>query len=208
MTGRVLRYGPRAWLVEHGDPATLAAAVRAAGWPGVTDVVPGEATAVVTIDASGDAAEISARLADLVRGMPDAPDARADDAATVIEVPVAYDGEDLTVVAEASGLTVGEVVERHQDAIYRCAFCGFAPGFGYLAGLDPALHLPRRESPRPRIPAGAVAIASHYTAIYPTASPGGWHLIGRTDIALWRADRDPPALITPGARVRFVGVGP
>lgn len=207
MTGRVLRYGPRAWLVEHGDPAAVAEAVRTAGWSGVTDVVPGAATAVVRVDGPGDAAEIGARLADLVRRIPTDPDTAGDDA-PVIEVPVVYDGEDLAAVAAASGLTVAEVVERHQRATYRCAFCGFAPGFGYLAGLDPALHLPRRETPRPRIPAGAVAIASHYTAVYPSASPGGWHLIGRTDVPLWSADRDPPALITPGAQVRFVGVQP
>jgi len=99
---------------------------------------------------------------------------------------------------------VAEVVDLHTSATYRCAFCGFAPGFGYLTGLDPSLHLARRATPRSRVPSGSVAIAAGYSAVYPTASPGGWHLLGRTHVELWRSDRDVPALITPGAFVRFV----
>lgn len=206
MNQRVLRYGPRAWLVEHADPAALASAVRAADREGVAEVVPGATTALVTVESEGDAAAIGDWLADLLARVGLDSDRASDPDRAVVDVPVLYDGEDLAAVADASELTVREVIERHSRSIYRCAFCGFAPGFGYLAGLDPALHLPRRPSPRPRIPAGAVAIASHYSAIYPSASPGGWHLIGRTDIALWRSDRNPPALITPGAEVRFVEV--
>ena len=89
-----------------------------------------------------------------------------------------YDGEDLADVAAACGMSTDEVVRRHVAGRYTCAFCGFAPGFAYLTGLDPALHLPRRPTPRTRVPAGAVAIAAEYTAVYPSPSPGGWHLLG------------------------------
>ena len=95
-------------------------------------------------------------------------------------------------------------MSRHSDATYRAAFCGFAPGFAYLTGLDPALQLPRRATPRTRVPAGSVAIAAGYSAVYPTTSPGGWHLVGHTDAVLFDADRDPPALIAPGTTVHFV----
>jgi KipI family sensor histidine kinase inhibitor len=99
---------------------------------------------------------------------------------------------------------VDDVIERHQAPTYACAFCGFAPGFAYLTGLDAALHLPRRPTPRTRVPAGSVAIAAEYSAVYPSVSPGGWHLIGRTDATLWDVERPLPAAIVPGTRVRFV----
>lgn len=97
-------------------------------------------------------------------------------------------------------------MERHAAGTYRAAFCGFAPGFAYLTGLDPSLHLPRRDTPRTRVPAGSIAIAAEYTAVYPSASPGGWHLIGRTDATLFDPQRQPPALIVPGTAVHFVPV--
>ena len=96
-----------------------------------------------------------------------------------------------------------EVVRRHSAVTYRAEFCGFAPGFAYLRGLDPALVLPRRDTPRPAVPAGSVAVADRYTAVYPTASPGGWHLLGRTDAVLWDERRADPATLRPGTRVRF-----
>ena len=120
-----------------------------------------------------------------------------------VVLDVVYDGDDLGDVAGAAGLTVEEVVEIHSGALYGCDFCGFAPGFAYLSGLDPRLHLPRRATPRTSVPAGSVAIAGPYTAAYPSASPGGWHLLGRTDATMWDLGADPPALITPGATVRF-----
>jgi KipI family sensor histidine kinase inhibitor len=107
-------------------------------------------------------------------------------------------------VAAATGLEVAEVVDRHRRAAYRVAFCGFSPGFAYLTGLDPALHLPRRAEPRTRVPAGSVAVAGPYTAVYPRATPGGWHLLGTCGQRLWDPDADPPARLTPGTRVRFV----
>jgi 5-oxoprolinase (ATP-hydrolysing) subunit B len=125
-----------------------------------------------------------------------------------VVIPVVYDGEDLADVAAEAGLSVAEVVGRHSAGAYVSAFCGFAPGFAYLAGSDPALHVSRRSSPRTRIPPGSVAIAGEYTAVYPSASPGGWRLLGRTDVPVWDVERDPPNLLPPGTRVRFAAVAP
>jgi len=122
----------------------------------------------------------------------------------VLEILVHYDGADLEAVARLSGLSAAEVVARHCAPVYTVAFCGFAPGFAYLAGLDDALRLPRRAVPRTRVPAGSVAIADRYTAVYPHSSPGGWNLLGRTDAVVWDAEREPPAMLAPGGRVRFV----
>jgi KipI family sensor histidine kinase inhibitor len=124
------------------------------------------------------------------------------------EVPVRYDGEDLPAVADRLGLAVDEVVARHTAPTYTVACLGFSRGFPYLDGLDPVLRLPRRDTPRPRVPAGSVAIAADQAGIYPLASPGGWHLLGRTDVPLFDVHRQPPALLAPGDRVRFVPVGP
>jgi KipI family sensor histidine kinase inhibitor len=131
-----------------------------------------------------------------------------DGSATVpLEIPVRYggaNGPDLDAVAELHGLRPADVVELHSSAIYRVLFLGFAPGFGYLGGLPAALATPRRDSPRERIPAGTVAIAGQQTCVYPLSMPGGWQLIGRTDTVLFDADRADPALLRPGALVRFV----
>ena len=118
-----------------------------------------------------------------------------------------YDGEDLPDVARTTGLGQREVVERHLRAEYVVAFCGFAPGFAYLSGGDPALRVSRRNSPRTRVPAGSVGLADEFTGVYPRQMPGGWQLIARTDVVLWDLDRDPPALLPPGTRVRFVERG-
>ena len=122
----------------------------------------------------------------------------------LVELPVVYDGEDLAEVAELSGLTEDDVIARHLQSEYRVAFCGFAPGFAYIVGGDPALRVPRRHSPRTAVPAGSVALADEFTGVYPREMPGGWQLIGRTDAVLWDLDRNPPALLPPGTRVRFV----
>jgi KipI family sensor histidine kinase inhibitor len=123
-----------------------------------------------------------------------------------IEISVRYDGEDLAEVAESIGGTVEEVVRLHSEAEYTVAFCGFSPGFAYLAGLPERLHLPRRDTPRVRVPAGSVAIAAHYSAIYPSPSPGGWHLLGCTEDVVWDVHEHPPTRLRPGTRVRFVGI--
>ncbi len=126
-----------------------------------------------------------------------------------IDVPVRYGGEagpDLADVAARAGLTEAAVVGLHSGTLYRVFMLGFAPGFAYLGPLPAPLVLPRRATPRPRVPAGSVAIAGGQTGIYPLATPGGWHLIGHTAAPLWDAGRDPPALLRPGAWVRFVPV--
>jgi KipI family sensor histidine kinase inhibitor len=122
----------------------------------------------------------------------------------LIEIPVVYDGPDLESVANAVGLSIDEVITRHQAPEYRVALLGFVPGWGYLTGLDPGLVLPRRSTPRPRVPAGSVAIAGEQAGVYPAATPGGWHLLGRTATRMFDPDRDPPALLAVGDRVRFV----
>jgi KipI family sensor histidine kinase inhibitor len=121
-----------------------------------------------------------------------------------VEITVRYDGEDIADVAELTGLSVEEVIRRHTDSEFTVAFCGFAPGFGYLVGGDPALQVPRRQSPRTKIPAGSVALAGAFSGVYPQASPGGWQIIGTTPEKMWDLSRDPPALFQPGYRVRFV----
>jgi KipI family sensor histidine kinase inhibitor len=198
---RVLPYGPGGWLVETGehDVVGYAAAVRRAGRRSVVEVVPAARTVLVRVGDPDRTAEVGAWLASLV------PEPVAGCEATpAVEVPVVYDGDDLADVASACRLTTSEVIERHSATTYICAFVGFAPGFAYLTGLDPSLRLPRRATPRTRVPAGAVAIAAGYTAVYPSVSPGGWHLIGRTDLVMWDPGREPPGAIRPGAAVRFI----
>jgi KipI family sensor histidine kinase inhibitor len=137
-------------------------------------------------------------------GTPDTTDRAAD---TVVEIPVRYggaDGPDLDAVAERVRLSSSQVVEAHAGTTYRVYLLGFAPGFAYMGDLPPELDVPRREEPRPRVPAGSVAVAGRQTTVYPSETAGGWHLIGRTDAAVWDPFRDPPALFAPGRRVRFV----
>ena len=112
-------------------------------------------------------------------------------------------GPDLEAVAAAAGLAPGRVVELHAGAHYRVAFLGFSPGFPYLIGLPRELELPRRDAPRPRVPAGSVAIAGPFAGVYPSATPGGWHLFGRTDARLFDPAAAPPAALAPGDLVRF-----
>ena len=121
-----------------------------------------------------------------------------------IEIPVVYDGADLDDVARLTGLTVEEVVAAHTGTPWTVAFGGFAPGFSYLAGGDPRLHVPRRDSPRGRVPAGAVGLAGEFSGVYPRESPGGWQLIGHTSLTMWDTSREDPALLTAGMSVRFV----
>jgi len=125
----------------------------------------------------------------------------------IIEVPVHYDGDDLEEVAALTGLAPAEVVAAHTGRPWQVGFVGFAPGFAYLVDGDPRLRVPRRTSPRSRVPAGAVGLADEYSGVYPRPSPGGWQLLGHTDVALWDLDRDPPALLRPGLRVRFTDAG-
>jgi KipI family sensor histidine kinase inhibitor len=198
---RFLRAGRCALLVELDDLQEvigLHAALRREPAAGVVDLVPAARTLLVTFDA----APSYGRIAEWVRGRRLAPVA-AQDPGTPVELVVTYDGEDLAEVARLTGLAAVDVVRRHQRGDYVVAFSGFAPGFGYLVGGDPALRVPRRDTPRTRVPAGSVALAGEFTGVYPRAGPGGWQLIGRTDAVLWDLSREPPALLTPGTRVRF-----
>lgn len=124
-----------------------------------------------------------------------------------VTVAVRYDGPDLAEVAALWGVRPGEVPGIVGAITFRVAFCGFAPGFGYLTGLPARLHLPRRATPRTAVPAGSLALAGEYAGVYPRSSPGGWQLIGSTDAVLWDPAREPAALFAPGVRVRFAGAG-
>ncbi|MDD9339545.1 MAG: 5-oxoprolinase subunit PxpB [Providencia heimbachae] len=125
-------------------------------------------------------------------------------ASKLVTIPVHYNGEDLAEVAQYLGITINEVIQRHTENEYQVAFTGFAPGFGYMVSKQAQLHVPRRQSPRIRIPAGSVALAGEFSSVYPQASPGGWQLIGITDIAVWDIHREEPALLQAGYRVNFV----
>ncbi|WP_028471838.1 5-oxoprolinase subunit PxpB [Nocardioides alkalitolerans] len=209
---RLLPYGDRAVLVEVADAAEVVAwsdALLAAGLVGhdgpVEDVVPAARTVLVTLRPGHDLDALRSRLA-RVEPAPVRSDAVADPG-DVVEIPVTYDGPDLADVARLTGLDEAAVVEAHTASTWRVAFGGFAPGFGYLVGGDPRLEVPRRDSARTEVPAGSVGLAGEFSGVYPRASPGGWQLIGRTALALWDLDRDPPALLRPGGVVRFVDVG-
>lgn len=194
--------GVGAVLVEDppGTPASWAAGLRSVGLPGVIEVVPAASTVLVRCEGEAALRDVTERFGEV------SAISTADSEKGTVTIDVVYDGDDLGDVAVACGVEVDQVVALHRSAEYRVAFCGFAPGFGYLAGLPTALHLPRRASPRTRVPAGSVAIAAEYTAVYPRQSPGGWHLLGRTDHVLFDAERDPPAVLQPGVTVRFRSV--
>ncbi len=202
VTLRALPYGDRAWLVDSpGEPYELAAFLRELPWEGC-EVVVGAGTCLLRFHGRvpGAAAVDDALAAFAARGSPTAP------AEEVLVLRVRYDGEDLAAVARACGCSPAEVVALHTGAVFRVAFLGFAPGFGYLAGLPEQLHLPRRSTPRTRVPAGSVAIADRYSAVYPHHSPGGWHLLGTTDAVLFDPDRAVPSTMRPGLLVRFEAV--
>jgi KipI family sensor histidine kinase inhibitor len=195
--------GDQAVLVDVDDgpaPAALATAITAAAHPAIDEVVPAATTVLVRTTPGADLAAVAAA----VRASAGAATERSADATEELVVPVVYDGADLTEVAGHTGLSPDQVVAAHTGQVWTVAFCGFAPGFGYLRGEDDRLHVPRRSSPRTRVPAGAVALAGEFTGVYPRPSPGGWQLIGRTDLPVWDLDRRPPALLRPGVRVRFV----
>ncbi len=196
---RVMPYGERAVLVETDAPgAVLALLAAARPLPGVVEVVPAARTVLVRFDpAVTTPAELGRALAST------GPASQPGAAPEPVELAVRYDGPDLAEVAAGAGLSVAEVVRRHTAAEYTVAFCGFAPGFAYLTGLDPALRTARLAEPRTSVPAGSIGVAGEFTGAYPRASPGGWRLLGRTDALLWDSARTPPTLLTPGTPVRF-----
>lgn len=186
--------------------------------PGMLDVVTSYASVAVYFDPKllvsiqgtrkkdpvSPTAEVVSLLGELVSGL---VMQRVKTPENIIEIPVVYDGPDLEWVAERTGLTVREVTKAHCEPLYTVFMVGFLPGFPYMGELPKVLQLPRRAEPRTRIPAGSVAIAGAQTGIYPSESPGGWHLIGRTPISLFDVGRREPALFAAGVRARFVDLG-
>ncbi|HEY2042210.1 MAG TPA: allophanate hydrolase subunit 1 [Jatrophihabitans sp.] len=202
---RILPCGDQAVLAEFEDSGQVIGAHRAlmrALPPGVTDLIPAARTVLASFDLRRTSAAV---VADWLATASSAP-AATEESSRTVQLPVRYDGADLAKVASLSRLSVAEVVARHLGGDYTVAFCGFTPGFAYLTGLDPDLHVARRARPRTRVPAGAVALADEFTSVYPRESPGGWQLIGHTERPLWDLSWDPPALLTPGTKVRFVEV--
>ena len=199
----VLDYGDQALLLQFDsttDVLAWAAAIREAALPGVLDIVPASRTVLLKLAGPRHQSAVRRRLrtlrvdADMVATAP-----RQEP--TVIDV--VYDGADLAEVAERTGLTTAQVINAHTGTPWQVGFGGFAPGFAYLVGGDPRLSVPRRSEPRSSVPAGAVGLAGEFTGIYPRRSPGGWQLIGHTDVVLWDIDRPNPALLTPGMWVQF-----
>ncbi len=168
--------------------------------PATREIVPAARSVLLT--GLADPGRLAAELAGW--HLPEA----AREAGEPVEIPVRYDGPDLAEVAALWRVAPERVAELHSGTGFHVAFCGFAPGFGYLTGLPEHRHVPRRSTPRPSVPAGSVGLAGPYTGVYPRSSPGGWRIIGSTDAVLWDAGREPAALLTPGTRVRFVPVTP
>jgi KipI family sensor histidine kinase inhibitor len=207
--------GESALLVTLGDriDPLLAARARAlaeaiearrADDPRLGRPVPAFASVLVPFDP---VALSVAEASDVVEALAGTAGPRDSAASRLVEVPVRYggaDGPDLEDVARLNGLRPADVVEIHAGVEYVAFFLGFAPGFAYLGPVPASIATPRLDVPRPRVPAGSVAIGGAQTAVYPTETPGGWRLIGRTDVRPWDLTRDPPALIMPGDRVRFV----
>ncbi|MFD4028493.1 allophanate hydrolase subunit 1 [Streptomyces sp. NPDC058576] len=209
---RVLPVGPHALLVEltggeHAEAfhAELVRRRERGELPAVREIVPAARTVLLDgiAERTPGARDRFARELAAWRVEPPRREGREP-----VEIPVVYDGPDLGEVAALWGVGAGEVAALHFRTAFRVAFCGFAPGFGYLTGLPERLHVPRRATPRTRVPAGAVALAGPYTGVYPRPSPGGWQIVGRMPDpgALWDPAREPAALLAPGTPVRFVAV--
>ena len=199
-------YGDRALLVECGSTAevlALAEMMRTSRPAGVSDIVPGSRTVLVSLTEPVHQAAVRSYLAAL--SVPTAGPAERIGTPDVV-IDVVYDGADLAEVADRLGMAAAAVIEAHTGTLWRVGFGGFAPGFAYLVDGDPRLNVPRRAEPRTRVPAGSVGLAGEFSGIYPRESPGGWQLIGRTDAVLWDLDRPQPALLTPGTWVQFRSV--
>jgi KipI family sensor histidine kinase inhibitor len=198
---RVRAVGADALLLEVDDPAAWFAELcrrRDGGELTAVDIVPGART--VLLDGLPDATT----AAETIRTWTAQPAPAAE--GETIRIPVIFDGPDIDDVGRLWGVAPGEVAHRLTQTPLHVAFCGFAPGFAYLAGLPAELAVPRLETPRAKVPPGSVGLADAFAGIYPTASPGGWRLVGRTDVTLFDPRRSPPSLLSPGAQVRFVAV--
>ena len=198
---RLLRVGEDSLLVEVEDtPAAMRVYDEALRRQvAAMDVVPAART--VLFSGVPDVDELETTLGEWDS---EAASARATPSEGLVEVPTVYDGPDLDSVARHWGISTREVVDLHTSVEMVVAFCGFAPGFAYCTGLERAV--PRLDEPRTKVPAGSVGLADVFTGVYPTASPGGWQLVGRTELVLWDESREQPATLAPGTRVRFVRV--
>lgn len=209
---RLLPCGNSAILIEFEDRGTrrqLAAALSRCTWTDVVDVVPADRTVLVRATPGSSLPDLAQRIRSLAIESAGTPGTVGDAGATgtaarVHQVPVRYDGPDLSFVADHVGITVSDVITRHTEQDWSVEFAGFTPGFAYLSGSTGDLLVPRRASPRILVPAGAVALAGDYAGIYPSDSPGGWQIIGHTTVRPWDLERPEPALFAPGDVVRFV----
>jgi KipI family sensor histidine kinase inhibitor len=196
---RIIPAGPRAALVEVADAVAALSLARWARGAAVEAVEVVPAARTVLFDGLRPGADLAALLSGWSADVPVAP-------MREVVVPVVYDGPDLAFVAGHWGVSEQEVVSVHTGLSFTSAFCGFSPGFAYLTGLPVDRAVPRLDSPRARVEPGSVGLADTWCGVYPTASPGGWRLLGRTDAPLWDLARDEPALLAPGTRVRFEAV--
>lgn len=197
------------WLQPVGEEAALlevepsqvhgwSEAVRAASIPGVRAVIPAAASLLILFDAT----QTNATRLDHIVGTL-TPRQHTDTVTeAIVRIPARYDGPDLEAAAIAHGCSVEALIDWHTSRVWTAAFGGFAPGFFYLTTEQPSM-IPRRDTPRARIPGGSVALAGAYSAVYPHESPGGWQIVGSTDAVMWDVQRDPPALLSVGARVQF-----
>jgi KipI family sensor histidine kinase inhibitor len=200
MTRRLLDCSPDAVLVECADLAEalgLLSALEAERLPWVEEMIPGARTLLVRVSRALTPAQRNKLLVMRTGHL-----GRVDHQPITIKVD--YGGPDLADVATLAHLSEADVIQAHTGQLWTVGFCGFAPGFAYLQGENELLRVPRRMSPRTRVPAGAVGLAGEWSGIYPREGPGGWQLIGQTSTRLWDLDRNPPALLRPGIRVRFV----
>ncbi len=195
-----LTLGDAISLDVHASVVRAADRIRAARLPSMLDIVPAYTAVTVYYDPlRTDCATMQHLISTVMASEGPTPQ-------TIVKeqvIPVQYDGPDLAAVAHETGISVSEVVARHAAPLYEVCVIGFVPGFAYLGPLDPTLILPRLSTPRRRVPAGSVAIAGCQTGVYPFPTPGGWRLLGHTDVTLFDVDRDPPALLAAGDRVRF-----
>ncbi len=201
---RILPQGDRAVLVEFADPAdrrAFVAALRTQPAHELIEQVEASVTVLLRVGLPDDLPRLVAHVREL-RVDPGACSTPSSDG-HVLQVPVHYDGPDLAEVSAHLRISVPELVARHTSQLWTVDITGFSPGFGYLVGDSGGLAVPRRRTPRTRVPAGSVALGGDFSGIYPSPSPGGWLLIGHTALRTWQPDRDPPALLTPGRRVQF-----
>jgi KipI family sensor histidine kinase inhibitor len=214
MTGdgdlRIMRAGDRALLVAPRDPDELNGMIdrlRTGAVTGIQDFLPAAATVLITLEADADTTSVDRALRQML--LDHAAPTSSGEIGDVDEltIPVRYDGADLDEVAALLGVGVEEVIARHTGIVWRCEFIGFTAGFGYLRAAGAALTVPRRAQSRTAVPPGSVGLADGYSAVYPRQAPGGWQLIGSTDVPMWSLDRPSPALLAPGTKVRFVVAG-